>query len=103
MSDDGTDDIIRTVEDDIRARLTAAAEYHVATVQQEAPRRSGKMASTIHYRLLPDGLGYKVIVPEFYSAFIEFGTKHQPANPFLRRGSEKALPGVMDILDGRKA
>lgn len=90
--------IVEHVVEDLSTRFADAAEYHTRVVYDEAPKRTGDMAKSIRYVLLPNG--YKVVVDEFYSAFLEFGTVKQRKNPFLLRATFKALPGIIDILEG---
>ncbi len=92
--------IVEHVVADLSTRFADAAEYHTRVVYDEAPKRTGDLAKSIRYVLMPNG--YKVVVDEFYSAFQEFGTKHQRKNPFLLRATLKALPGIIEILEGNQ-
>ncbi len=100
------DTIVEHVVEEMSTRFADAAEYHTRVVYDEAPklakstsrRGAGDLAKSIRYVLMPNG--WKVVVDEFYSAFQEFGTVKQRRNPFLLRGTLKALPGIIDILEG---
>src|SRR5258706_12055208 len=81
-------------------RIPEAAEFHRQMVVSEAPKKSGNLAATVATVILPDAHGWKVVVRAYYSPFDEFGTKHQRANPFLLRATFKALPRILQILEG---
>lgn len=92
--------VVEQAKASIGERLANAAEYHTRIVYEEAPKRTLEMAKSIRYYIKPDNSGYIVSVEPFYSAFQEFGTKKMRANPFLLRGTLKALPGIIDIIEG---
>jgi hypothetical protein len=94
------EEIVQTALAEILPRLSDAAEYHTRMIYDEAPKKTLELAKSIRYFVKPDGSGYYVYVDKFYSAFNEFGTVKQRANPFLLRATYKALPGIIDILEG---
>lgn len=61
--------------------------------QALAPRRTGRLARSIRFELVPtpDGWVASVNFREFYGRFFEFGTVRQPPQPFLRPGVQSAV------------
>lgn len=67
--------------------LHRAADTHVATYQQTAPRLTGLMADTTHKEpeeaptTSSSSVRVDVIAPQPYSGLVEFGTVHTEARP----------------------
>lgn len=102
--------LLEQVRANIRPRLADAAEYHSRKVFDATPgggtparwESSGDSAKSIRYVLSPDGsehMGWKMVVEPFYMAFYEFGSKHQPARPFLRNATIESIPGIISIIE----
>lgn len=72
------------------SRVGVAAKREVAA---RAPRRTGKLAKSVRYKLVetPDGWVASVNFGRFYGRFYEFGTSKTPARPFLRPGVRAAI------------
>jgi HK97 gp10 family phage protein len=98
------EETLRAVADDIGDRLQAAADQAVEAAKQayrdQNHVRSGEMVNGITSYVDRDGLRFKVIVPAFYSAFLEFGTKHQPARYVLQNAMHANLENTIRILEG---
>lgn len=57
-----------------------------------APRRTGELRRSIRVRRVYDResrrVSYRVVVGAFYGRFVELGTPHAPARPFLRPAAD---------------
>jgi HK97 gp10 family phage protein len=97
------DESVRAIEDDLRQRLPAAAEQAAQAVRQayinEGHVRSGEMVRSVTTWVDPQGLRFKVIVGDFVSAFLEFGTKHQPARYVVTRAMHANMANTIAILE----
>jgi hypothetical protein len=108
VDEQGLGELVELAMDDVRERMPAAAAYHQNVVWQAVPgggtpaeyKSTGDEAASIHTVRTPDG--WKVVVGEFYSAFHEFGSKHEPAKHTVFRATMAAVPGIIDILSGRE-
>lgn len=104
------DGIMEAIEATLRDRMVDAAEYHSRVVYDNTPgggappiwEATGAEAKSIRYIIHADGMGYTMVIGEFYSAFHEFGSSHEPARPVLYPATIEALPGIIDILQGNK-
>lgn len=104
----GFNQLLDEAMDGIRERMPAAAEYHASQVWQAIPgggtparyASTGREAESVRTVSLPDG--WKVVVGEYYSAFHEFGSKHEPAKHTVFKATQAAVPGIIDILSGRE-
>lgn len=96
------EETINAVVADVASRLEAAAEQAVeaAKAGYAAHRRTGKMADAVYAVVYKDQLRIKVISPVFYSAFLEFGTKRQPARYPFQNALTANLPNTLAILEG---
>jgi HK97 gp10 family phage protein len=80
-------------------------------ITARAPKDAGDLSEAAHYRVSNDGLGVAVGYSKkagflkkwrqagFVSLFQEFGTKHHPAQPFIRPIWRYNLPKVVDRID----
>lgn len=98
------DETLRAVSADLGTRLQAAADQAVEAAK-DAYRagghvKSGNLVGGILAYVDAEGLRFKVIVPAFYSAFLEFGTKHQPARYVLQTAMHANLKNTLAILEG---
>lgn len=57
--------------------------------KQFAPVDTGRLRSSIHAEIAPNGLSATVEVSVNYAAFVEMGTRRQRAQPFLFPAYEK--------------
>ncbi len=89
----------------MRKALRAGGKIILSAAREEAPVRTGLLQSQIKLRVHKNKKGYMSIRvgtgskgnpgPAFYSSFVELGYKHRggkqiPANPFLKRASDKS-------------
>lgn len=93
-------------------RLTECGEHVVARVKQKVPRRTGKLAASVDYRVDRQRLAVVIRVNQFYSAFLEFGFKHYGGwkkkgksytdvqRQFFAQAVEAELPAIEAILQG---
>lgn len=54
-----------------------------------APVDTGRLRSSIHAEIAPDGLRATVVAEANYAVHVEFGTRYQRAQPFLFPAYEK--------------
>ena len=79
-------DIMRQVNGAVGEVLADVGELLTRRVYEAAPKRTGALAKSIRYVVNPGELEVKVVVDEFYSAFIEFGFRH-------RTGAKRKIRG----------
>ena len=85
----------------MRRRTKAASEVSAAAVVREAQgrvaRRTGALASGIHYEESRDGTGYVVLAvrPDRPNVgfWLEFGTRYMTKRPFLYASAAVEQPG----------
>ncbi len=73
---------------EVREKVHHVADEIAADAAGRAPRKTGTLAASIE--AVPDPNvpdGYKVVM-EWYGIFPEFGTKRQPAQPFMRPAAD---------------
>jgi len=86
---------------DLAARTKAASEITAAAIVREAQgrvaRRTGALASGIHYEESRDGTGYVVLAVRANRAnvgfWLEFGTRYMTKRPFLYASAAVEAPG----------
>lgn len=64
-----------------------------AKAKAKAPVRTGTLRRSIHSVFSNGGLTGIVGPSVNYSAFVEFGTRHMAARPYMRPAAEAVLPG----------
>lgn len=71
--------ILAAIDDQVNPEI-------VARMRHRAPKDTGGGAESIHAEPDPDEPGFRIGWDEdhFYMSFHEFGTQHQPAQPFAR-------------------
>lgn len=90
--------MVAQIEDSLRERLVAAAEFAAEKVARNTPWKTGKEVGSIVYRINEAEIGFKVVVAEFYSAFQEFGSSHQRARPFLAPTMRNSMDEILKIM-----
>lgn len=83
-----------------------------AEIKATAPRDTGALADATHWQLSRDKLGgvvgysanrsgFKTLWKRggFEALFVEFGTKTQPARPFIRPAFRAKLGAILDRID----
>lgn len=93
-------------------RPAVVAEVQTATYDVEArakqmvPVKTGTLRRSIHSVFENGGLTGLVGPSVSYSAFVEFGTRHMAARPYMRPAAEAVLPrfatAVARVLRGLK-
>lgn len=100
------DETLRAVSADIASRLEAAAEQAAETVVRAYVAgghvKSWEMAKNVYYVVDPEQLRFKIVSPVFYSAFLEFGTKHQPARYPVQNAMLANMENTIRILEGNR-
>ena len=89
------------LERDLAARTKAAAEVTAAAIVREAQgrvaRRTGALASGIHYEESRDGTGYVVLAIRAgrpnVGFWLEFGTRYMTKRPFMYASAALEQPG----------
>lgn len=73
-------------EPDVLAGVEKVAEAAAARMRDRAPKDTGEGAASIHVEPDEDEPGFRIgwDPDHFYLSFHEFGTQHQPAEPFMR-------------------
>lgn len=71
----------------------------VDSVKGETPVSTGELKKATDYKKEEDGL--YIYNTKDYAPFVEFGTVHQYANPFMRRGIVKSVSEVAKIIKQR--
>ncbi len=104
--DDLVDQILALTQEEIRSRIVAVAEdmknYVVKYYQSKGHVITRALINSVTYYIDADGLGFKIVVPVFYAAFLEFGTVHQPARYPLRIAVHQNFQNSLEILAGNK-
>lgn len=81
--------LIAAVEANSRTAPMRAAEKIAASAKAYAPVDTGYLRSSIRAVSVSAGKEADVVVSAPYAAFVEYGTRYMPAQPFL-------YPAVMD-------
>lgn len=91
----------------IRSALAAGAARILQSAQQLVPVATGLLRSLLRVRVSRDGLGAQIGLigkranrKAFYGRFVEFGTREQPAQPFLTPAFEAERQRLLQ--DARK-
>ena len=71
----------------VRAATKEVADAVAADAALHAPRLTGALADSI--AVVPDDIGWQVIVGVDYAAYVEFGTRFMHAEPYLRPAVNK--------------
>lgn len=79
------------------AVLEAAVECD-NVAKQLAPVDTGRLRSSIGWKLDGDGLAADVSARTEYASHVEFGTTNSPAQPFMTPALENVRSGYKDIL-----
>ncbi len=85
------------------AALKKAAGRIEAAIIEEVPVRSGNLKKSIKSSGVrtKDGIKHVLVGPSkdcYYGVFVEFGTVHQKADPFMARGFEKSKEEALEIV-----
>lgn len=71
----------------------------VATAARSfAPRRTGRLASSISPQRRPGG-GGRAVVSAPYAGYVEYGTRHMRGRHYLKRAVEARTPDVVDAYE----
>jgi HK97 gp10 family phage protein len=93
------------IQTEIHKQLAMWASNIEATAKQLVPVRTGYLQSTIHARI-SDWVA-DVGAEASYAAFVEFGTRHVQAHPYLRPAIKEHLPELeqtlLEAIDNAKA
>jgi hypothetical protein len=92
---------LRELGTDLASRTKAAAEVTAAAIVREAQgrvaRRTGALASGIHYEESRDGTGYVVLAVRAnrpnVGFWLEFGTRYMTKRPFMYASAAVEAPG----------
>jgi HK97 gp10 family phage protein len=85
-------------------RADVAAEVKTATLgieaagKQKAPVRTGTLRRSIHSIFSADGMTGTVGPSVSYAIFVEMGTRHMGARPYMRPAAELAYPRFIDNI-----
>lgn len=83
----------------ILAAEVARGAYAIeASAKQKCPVRTGALRRSIHTVLSNGGMRAVVGPSVDYSAYIEFGTRHMAARPYMRPAAEAELPRTIENL-----
>lgn len=87
----GFKDLRARIQQETDNRAKATADDVVQTAQRIAPRATGYLANTIHAdQKSSHPAVYEVSSEADYAPFVEWGTRYQNAQPFLRPALEEA-------------
>jgi HK97 gp10 family phage protein len=96
---------------DIRNAMVVSAAELRDEIRANAPRKTGALAEAADYTLSRDGLSAKVGYSReagfkrqfkragFKAHWLEFGTKHSAAQPFIRPAYRAKLKGILNRID----
>lgn len=107
---------LRTLDKDTRSEIRAVMEKSgqelAKRIEDTAPKDTGGMADQVRYKVSNDGLGVSVGYSAkaagfkrnwkrggFKALWQEFGTKHHPAQPFIRPAFRQSLTKILDRID----
>lgn len=108
---------LKTLEPDIKAGVRATMAQVGQDIEAElkatAPVDEGYLRDAAHHKVSSDGLGVNVGYSQnkpgfkrkwlkgrgFEAMFAEFGTKHHPAQPFIRKSFRKGVRRALDMID----
>ncbi|MGD6897111.1 HK97-gp10 family putative phage morphogenesis protein [Bacillus infantis] len=92
----------RKVEGDIEKKALKEGANHLRDkIEENAPRRSGKLASEVIVGDIKDGnvqVGIDQQGEAFYGHFLEFGTKKMKAQPFMAPTLENESQTTQDKM-----
>lgn len=102
--DENQTDVLEAVQADLGERLTPAAEQAVEAVKAGYVAQghvvSGQMVRNVYAIVNRTEGWFKIVVPDFYAAFLEFGTAHQPARHPLANIMAGNMEKTAEILGG---
>lgn len=78
---------------EIKRNSADQVELHAKAL---APFQSGDLRDSIHIE--EDGNDFAVLVGVFYGHFLEFGTRHAPAHPYMKPARDAVYPSFEDAL-----
>jgi HK97 gp10 family phage protein len=84
------------VQTEVHKQLAMWAQSIEATAKQFVPVRTGYLQSTIYARI--SDWAAEMGAEASYSAFVEFGTRHTQAHPYLRPAIEEHLPELEQTI-----
>jgi len=82
----------------VAAEVTKGGYEIEAAAKQKAPVRTGTLRRSIHTVLTNGGMTATVGPSVRYGFFVEFGTRHAGARPFLRPAYAIVAPRVVDRI-----
>lgn len=92
------------VESILRGEIQRGAYAVEASAKQKCPVRTGTLRRSIHTVLAGDGLSATVGPSVEYGIYVELGTRHRTARPYLRPAFELEAPrtiaGITRALRG---
>ena len=93
---------IPSLPDEVRKLVAAEVERGIYAVEagakQKAPVKTGTLRRSIHSVFERGGLRGICGPSVLYGIFVEFGTRHMAARPYMRPAAEAALPKLVDAL-----
>ena len=78
------DAVIDAVNQRIDQQAHQIGNTFVGIAQRYAPKRTGRLASSIGYAYNPSTHTIQFLVGAPYGVFVEFGTRHSMPHPFMR-------------------
>ena len=91
--------IVAKFKDGTALQTYLSARRVAAGARRRAPVRTGKLRSSISTTRVAFG-HHEVRVGARYGAYVEYGTRHQPAQPFLRPAIEAERRSFIHALAG---
>lgn len=85
----------------VSAELTAGAERVAARARELVPVRTGTLRASIGVRTASAGAGVQVEATAPYAAYVEFGTIHMAAEPYLQPAVDEVTPALGVSLESR--
>lgn len=82
--------LYRQVDHEIAARMHKCGEMMVRKAKGLAPVRSGQLEASIRYEYHPAEHELTLVADAKHAIFVEFGTVHMMARPFLRPAMSEA-------------
>ena len=80
------------------AEVAKAAHDIEAAAKAKVPVRTATLQRSIHTVVSAGGLTATVGPSVAYSAFVEFGTRHMAARPYMRPAAEAVYPRFTDAM-----
>lgn len=94
--------LLPKVREGTRIAVAQTALLIESDAKQLAPVDTGRLRASIHADIAPNGLSATVSDGTTYGIFVEFGTRRQRPQPFLRPAYEKNRPRLIANLKAIK-